>query len=314
MSGLRVATVVVGAQRDGGFNEAALDGLDPAARLPGVTLEGVIGAPFEGAAMAEALDAAAERAGSGGLVLFIGGQGDRVTPEAAARWPDRRFTVVQGSVTGPNLSSIHVRQEESAYLAGVLAACLTRTGTVGHLSGHRVTPGLRGRAAFVAGVHDTNPEVRLLTAFCGTQDDAALVQAWARAELAAGADVLFTMLNGARSGATAACRDTGAVQIGNARDWVAVDPTVFVASALARIDLAVLRAVEDALAGVPMGREVPLGLGETGPDPVSLSLRDDVDDIARARVRHAEALLRAGHLTLPPSYEGPEFALPGGAP
>lgn len=313
MNGLRVATVVVGAQRDGGFNQAALDGLVAAERLPGIVLEGVLGAAFDPAPMTAALDAAAARVGAGGLVLFIGGQGDRVTPEAASRWPDRRFSVVQGSVTGPNLSSVHVRQEDSAFLAGVLAAGLTQSGTVGHLSGHRVAPGLRGRAAFAAGVRHADPAVTLLTAFCGTQDDRALAGRWASGQLAAGADILFTMLNGAREGATAACRAAGAMQIGNARDWVAVDPAVFVASALARIDLAVVRAVEDALSGKPMDAEVSLGLRDAGdgPAPVALVVRPDVTAAARVRVAEAEAALRSGELTPPPAYDGAEFALDG---
>ena len=310
MSGLRVATIVVGAQRDGGFNEAALDGLTAAERLPGVRLEGVLGAPYDPPAMAAALDEAATQVGAGGLVVFIGGQGDRVTPEAAARWPDRRFCVVQGSVTGPNLSSVHVRQEDSAFLAGVLAASLSRTGVVGHLSGHRVAPGLRGRAAYAAGVRHADPTARVLTAFCGTQDDKTRAGRWAAAALAAGADILFTMLNGARDGATAACRAAGAQQIGNARDWVAVDPGVFVASALARIDLAVARAIEDALAGKPMGGEVSMGLRDAGDGlaPVGLVLRADVPASARARVAEAEALLRSGAVSPPPTYDGPEFA------
>lgn len=310
MSGLRVATVVVGAQRDGGFNEAALDGLALADKVPGVALEGVLGAAYDAAAMASALDAAATQVGAGGLVLFIGGQGDRVTPEAAGRWRDRRFCVVQGSVTGQNLSSVHVRQEDSAFLAGVLAASLTRSGVVGHLSGHRVAPGLRARAAFAAGVRHADHGVALLTAFCGTQDDIELAGRWAAAEVAAGADILFTMLNGARDGATAACRAASVAQIGNARDWVAVNPDVFVASAVARIDLAVARAIEDALAGMPMGREVSLGLRDAGdgPAPVGLVVRADVAAAARARVAEAEALLRSGALSPPPAYGGPEFA------
>ena len=52
--------------------------------------------------------------------------------------------MTQGLVQGSNLSSYDVLQEESAYLAGVLAALTTRTGVVGHMSGIRVPPGLKG--------------------------------------------------------------------------------------------------------------------------------------------------------------------------
>lgn len=49
--------------------------------------------------------------------------------------------------------------------------------------------------------------------------------------MAAGADVIFTMLNSGRDGVTQACREAGARQIGNVIDWTTVDPQVFVASA-----------------------------------------------------------------------------------
>ena len=61
---------------------------------------------------------------------------------------------------------------------------MTRSGVVGHMSGIRVRPGLKGRAAFVAGVQATNPAVRVLTNFSGNQDDNALSQRVAEAEMA----------------------------------------------------------------------------------------------------------------------------------
>jgi basic membrane protein A len=67
----------------------------------------------------------------------------------APKWqhgsPQIKFVVTQGAVVGANLCSYEVLQEESAYLGGVLAALTTRTGVVGHMSGIRVRPGLKGR-------------------------------------------------------------------------------------------------------------------------------------------------------------------------
>lgn len=306
---MRVAAVFVGSIADGGFNASALAGLEAAGVLSGVEALAPFTAVYEPNAMAAAFDAAADAAGPGGLALFVGGQGDGIASAVAARWPDRRLALVQGAVSGANLSSYHLRQDDSAYLAGVLAAHLS-TGTVGHLSGHRVRPGLRGRAAFVAGARSVAPDIRVLTAFCGTQDDAAVAEAWTAAIAAAGADPIFTMLNAARSGAVRACRAAGVRQIGNALDWVAAEPDVFVASALARIDRAMLAAVEDAVAGAPWGRIVEFGLGEErGGEPlVGLSIRADVGAAAREAVAAAAEALAAGQVPPWGDYDGPEFA------
>lgn len=301
---MKIAVFFVGEVRDAGFNASALAGAEAAQAegLADITI--VSGVEYDQSAirmrLADALDTV------DGLV-FIGGQGNITTPEVAAQFPDKRFAIVQGQKTGANLASYDVRQEDSAFLAGVLAARLTQTGIVGHLSGHRVPPGLKGRAAYVAGVAHVDPKIQVLTGFCGTQDDSTITQSWAAAEIAAGADVIFTMLNGARPGAIAACREAGARQIGNALDWVPVEPEVFVGSAIARIDLGVKRAIADMVAGNPPDSIVEFGLTEG--DFVSLSMGATVPEDTKSFVTDVGEDIRHGRIRIPTSYTGPEFGL-----
>lgn len=301
---MKIAVFFVGEVRDAGFNASALAGAEAAAAEGLADISIISGVRYDQSAIRTRL--AEVVPGVDGLV-FIGGQGNIATPEIAAAYPDQRFAVVQGLSTGPNLASYDVRQEDSAFLAGVLAAHLTRTGIVGHLSGHRVPPGLKGRAAFVAGVKHANPDVRVLTGFCGTQDDSLVTQAWTAAEIKAGADIIFTMLNDARTGAIAACRAGGARQIGNARDWVKADPDVFVASAIARIDLGVKRAIADMVAGITPDEVVEFGLADG--DYVSLSLAADVGSAIAAKISETAEGIRNGSIVVPSAYDGPEFQL-----
>lgn len=301
---MKIAIVFIGALNDGGFNACALEGAERACDLPDATIEILSGIPFQPEAMTEALAAAARR--SEGLI-FVGGQGNRVTPAVAAAFPDCAFAVVQGEVTGQNLASYDVLQEQSAFLAGCLAARMTRSGVVGHLSGHRVTPGLKGRAAFAAGVVHTDPEVRLLTGFCGTQDDSAITEAWAAEIARGGADIIFTMLNAARDGATAACRAAGMRQIGNVIDWCAVDSELYLASAIARIDRGVELAVADLLAGRHQKTVLRLGLAQ---DAVALACAPDVPAEHRSELAALAQRIVACEIAIPTTYEGPELALP----
>ncbi|WP_347309599.1 BMP family ABC transporter substrate-binding protein [Defluviimonas sp. SAOS-178_SWC] len=135
------------------------------------------------------------------LVIAHGGQNSSAMEEVAPEFPDIKFVVVQGGVTGPNLSSYKVMQEESAWLAGALAGLTTKTGTVGHISGIRVKPGLKGRGGFYNGLMHVKPDARFLTIFAGDQDDNELSHRVAAAEADAGADIIFTMLNAGRTGA-----------------------------------------------------------------------------------------------------------------
>jgi basic membrane protein A len=299
---MKIAAFFVGELHDNGFNASALAGVEAVRETGRHDVAVVSDIPYDQAVMAERLDATAADAD---LVLFVGGQGDRVTPEVAARHPRTRFAVIQGSVQGDNIFSYEVRQEESAFLAGAFAARWSQTGVIGHLSGHRVRPGERGRAAYVAGARLVRPDIRILTSFCGTQDDNAVTKHWAASQLADGADIIFTMLNGGRTGAIEACREAERPQIGNATDWCGIEPDVFIASAVADIGAGIKRAVEDAENGIEPAEKVTIGLMDGS--AVALRCRDDVTDGVLGAVREIERELAGGRLSVPESYDGPEY-------
>ncbi|WP_424968788.1 BMP family ABC transporter substrate-binding protein [Dinoroseobacter sp. S375] len=299
---MKIAVFFVGEVEDAGFNASALAGAQAASAEGLADISIVSGVSYDQPEIRNRM--AAILPDHDGLV-FIGGQGNLATPELARACPDKRFAIVQGNQTGPNLASYDVRQEDSAFLAGCLAARLTQSGTVAHLSGHRVPPGLKGRAAFAAGVAHADPSVGVLTGFCGTQDDGDVTYRWASAQIAAGADILFTMLNGARGGAIRACRENGTRQIGNALDWVARDPAVFVASAIARIDTGVRHAIRDMVGGQVPDHVVEFGLAEG--DFISLSLGREVPQAISDEIEDFAEGIRTGRIAVPKEYTGDEF-------
>lgn len=297
---MRVAGLFVGKVEDGGFNAAARQGF--AALEAEHSIEILSDLSFDKDVL---IEAGTRAAASADLVIFIGGQGDEAAETVASSGGGTQFAVIQGSVCGPHLGSVCVMQEQSAFLAGVAAAHLTRTGIVGHVSGHRVKPGLLGRAAFAAGVTYAGTGAKLLTGFCGSQDDEVMAEHWTAAEIRAGADVIFTMLNASRPGAIRAARAGRARLIGNVSDWTSIDPVTFVASALARIDLAVVAAVASAEQGTLTTNIRVMGI-ET-PAVVDLALAADVPAKVKNAVSAATMALQGGRISLPHGYEGPEF-------
>lgn len=306
-AGPDVAALFAGRIDDGGFMEYGHRGLERARAGFGLRttfMDGVAPVPE---LLAGALRELA-RTGAA-LVVAHGGQNDPAARAVAAEFPAVRFAVTQGSVHGPNLSSYEVRQEQSAFLAGVAAAHLTRSGVVGHISGIRVRPGLLGRTAWAAGVAAVDPGIRLLTTFCGTQDDEAVAARVAAAQAAAGADVVFTMLNAAIGGAISACRDSGARLIGNVRDWVAVDPAVFVGSAMADVGIGVHEACRDHARGT-WRDGVVRRIGVEDPAAVRLRLAPGVDPAVERAVSDWCERLADGRAAVPEhahAYAGEEF-------
>ncbi|WP_137893478.1 BMP family protein [Ramlibacter sp. 2FC] len=304
---LSVGALFAGNVNDRGFMEAGWRGLERARVELGVKTSHIDSVQPRKELLAAALTRLAESGVD--LVVAHGGQNNEACAEVAARFPRAKFVVTQGAVTEANLASYDVLQEESAYLAGVLAALSTRTGVVGHMSGIRVRPGLKGRAAYAAGVRATNPNVKLLTNFSGNQDDNPLSHRVASAQIAAGADVIFTMLNAGRDGVTEACREKGRRQIGNVIDWVQADPKVFVGSAMADVGIGVFESVRELQAGsFPAGKIRKVGLAN--PQAVRLSMAPDVPAEVRARIARVAEDIVAGRIHVPESYDGPEFATP----
>lgn len=304
---LRVGALFAGQRDDRGFMEAGWRGLEKARAELGVQTQFIDGILPNKEELARALTKLADSGVD--LVVAHGGQNNEACAEVAAKYPRTRFVVTQGAVSAANLSSYDVLQEDSAYLAGVLAARVTRTGVVGHMSGIRVRPGLKGRAAFVAGVRATNPSVRVLTNFSGNQDDNALSRRVADAQIAAGADIIFTMLNAGRDGVTQACRAKGARQIGNVIDWTAVDSQVFIASAMADVGIGVYQAVKD----MHVGGKPAAGIQKVGvanPQAVRLSMAKDVPSVVQQEVLRTAEGIANGSIKVPESYDGQEFSVP----
>lgn len=303
---ITVAALFAGNIRDQGFMQSGYEGLVQARESLGVVTRYLDGM----APQKELLVAGLRQLAQAGpqMVIAHGGQNNAPAQQVAGEFPALHFAVTQGDVTGPNLSSYEVLQEESAWLAGALAGLSTRTGVVGHMSGIRVRPGLKGRAAFADGVKTANPGARLLTNFSGNQDDNALSRRIALAQIDAGADIIFTMLNAGRDGVTQACRERGVRQIGNVRDWTLSDPGVFMASAIADVSRAVLMAAQDEAGGRwKPGVIHKLGLGD--PSAVRLALAADVPAALRQKIADYADAIVAGKITVPDSYSGPEFTL-----
>lgn len=298
------AVVLFGPRGQGGFNLAGLAGAERARAIAPEIEVHWCEPPADRAQFLRDLCLRGAR-----LVIAHGGQGDAPVAQVAPQFPDCRFVVTQGSQPAANVAIYDALQEQSAYLAGVLAASITKTGVVAHMSGERVRPGLKGRAAFADGVRSTRADVRLVTCFCGDQHDPDLAYKVVLRQADLGADVLFAMIDGGRAGAIRACRERSVAQIGNVFDWTAREPEVFIASAIADSGACIEMAVRDDLAGrLQCGSIRHFGL--EAPDIVRLALGARVAGPVRAALDAAAARLAGGEIVPEAEYAGEEMPIP----
>lgn len=303
----RYAVVLFGPEGQGSFNESGQQGVRKS-RLAGYEVDVLWVAGQSAQQRAEEMSVLG--GGRYDLILAHGGQGDGPVQILAERWPAQAFVVTQGSWSAPNVARYEVLQEQSAFLAGVLASQWSKAGSVGHFSGEKVPPGLRGRAAYADGLGAAGFQGHLATLFCGHQHRPGWAQSCVSQMIEqTGLDIVFAMIDGGRPGVTQACREQGAVQIGNVLNWVERAPDVFVASAICDSGEALFRAIQEHGRGeLRLGGYRAFGLEE--PELVRLEMGTRVAARDRALVEEWAHKLVSGQHEIALVYNGAEFPLP----
>jgi basic membrane protein A len=163
--------------------------------------------------------------------LVVVPRGTRGVEELARAHPDAHFLLIgtpYERAPAPNVAGVLFRDDEAAYLAGVVAALVTSgEGTldpsVAWVGGRRVAVA----DAFERGVHGVDPAVRVRRTWSETEP--AICKEAALDEVARGASVLLTGTGACADGVLAAAREQNAVGLSLGdfeRPEVAVDQFV----------------------------------------------------------------------------------------
>jgi basic membrane protein A len=145
----------------------------------------------------------------------------------AADYPKIAFVFGSGvGPTNPNVSVFDNWIHEPAYLCGMLAGGLTKTGTIGVVGGYPVPEVNRLINAFIAGAKEVNPKAKVLVSFINSWFDPAAAKEAALAQIDSGADVLYAE----RFGVIEAAKEKGLWAFGNMSDQNSLAPELVVSS------------------------------------------------------------------------------------
>jgi basic membrane protein A and related proteins len=154
-------------------------------------------------------------AGGADLIICHASGYQTVCPEFAAETGIPVAVIENEAAVAPGtVSDIETQAQEVAYLAGVLAARTTKTGTVGVVVSGEPPTWNYMTAGFAEGVKATNPDAKLLYSVIGeaAYDDAAGAKRVTEQQIAAGADVIFGMGDGASFGMLQAIEEHNAAE------------------------------------------------------------------------------------------------------
>lgn len=304
---MRVKVLLFGSPGYGSFNQCGVAGVE-IARRAGRQVE-LIWIESTGPAIraARVIDVCHHGAD---LVVAYGSAGDYPVAMAAERFPHIHFVVIQGSHLAENCAVYGVKQEQSAFLAGVAAAAESRTGGLGHLSAVKTEAALWARAAYVDGAMRQSPGMGMMTSFCGSQDDEGLAFETCEAMAKRGVDVVFAAVDGGRPGAVLACQKFRLRQIGAIVDWTETDPKLFVGSAISDTGRCIAAAIQDHAEGnLPFGTRTDYGVER--PEYVRLALSPLAGASTRQAVEEWSQALVRGEVVPSREYSGREFDLSG---
>jgi basic membrane protein A len=209
----------------------------------------------------------------------------------------------QAVCTLPNVLGLQFPSEEAGYLAGIVAAMMTKTKTVSTVGGISIPPVNNWIAGFRQAVKDTDPSVKLLNAYSQDFVDQAKCKEIALDQIAQGSDVVFQVAGLCGLGALDAACEKNVYAIGVDADQSFAGDCV-ITSALKPLELAVFETIKSAQDGTFKGGTNRFFGIEEFPDAELLAPYNDVvPQEVKDAVDAAKQKLISGEIDPPATFK-----------
>lgn len=328
---IKVALLVTGSFGDKAFNDSAQAGMKRIESEMGGQVEvemiemGSDKTKFEGSM----LDAAESDAD-----IIITGLWDmkEITEQVAQEFPEKKFIIFDTDVDYTigdlsNVYSMSYKQNEGAFLAGVLAASVTTSNmefanedaVIGFVGAKDTAAVINDSAVgYIEGAQFVNPDIKVLVSYVGSYVDSATAKELALTQYSSGADCVFVAAGPASVGVIEAGAESQKYVIGVDSDQALAyegkeEANYIISSAIKGVGDSLYNSVERHLAGeLPYGVYETLGLAEGAVGIADNDIYQSVvpEDV-RTAVEDAKAKLLAGEVTVDTAYGMDEETLKG---
>ena len=212
------------------------------------------------------------RAGEYTIIVCIGFDQAPVLAEVAPDYPDQKFVVIDAVAAADNVASIVFNDWEEAFLCGVVAGMLTKTGKVGIEGGMDIPLIHRFVQGFTQGAMWANPEISaddVVVHYVGAWNNPTLGKELALEMYQSGADIVYGAAGKSHLGVFAAAEenpDWWAIGTDVDQAWSTPEHAdVIIASGLKRVDLAVYTEIMKAVEGTWKAGVISYGMvSDTG--------------------------------------------------
>jgi len=291
-----VALLTPGSISDAGWNAAAFDGME--------LIKGNLAARtglVQTTSPTEFEDAMRDFATRGFNLIFAHGfEYSDSALKVAPLFPKTTFIVTSGNVSASNVASLIFKIEEAAYVEGVLAGGMSKSGVVGAIGGIPLPAIKLAFDGFRRGFVSVQPKGRVLESFTGNFDDVGAAKEAALAQIGEGADLLMHSADAAGLGVFQAALQAHVYAFGSNRNQNSIAPDVVLASAVADIPNAFLVTATQVKGGSFHPGVIEMGMRDGMVKVVyNAHLKDRIPAAARERADAAEKDIIAGKITFP---------------
>jgi simple sugar transport system substrate-binding protein len=218
--------------------------------------------------------------------------------KVAADFKDVKFEHATGYKTADNLRTYDSRTYEGAYMAGVIAGKMSKTGTLGVVGSVPIPEVVRNINSFTLGAQSVNPKITTKVVWVNEWFNPPKETEAATALINGGADVLFQ--NTDSSAVLQTAEKMGKRAFGWDSDMTAYGPKAHLGSAIINWGPYYSKAVREALEGKWSTGQAWWGVKEGAIDLVSVAA--DVPDETKKRVDDIRAGLKDGSFNI---WKGP---------
>ncbi len=244
------------------------------------------------------------------IIIGSGWQLQEPFQNVAKDYPDIKYIIFDAAVDYAagdysNVYSISYKSNEAAYLAGIMAANMSKTSILGFLGGADGAVINDFMIGFIEGARSVDPDIKVICGYVDDYSDSPKCKEMALAQYNQGADIIFTAAGASGIGTLEAAKETGNYAIGVDSDqamlYAESDPAqaqLIPASVMKNVDATLVRAYEMIQEGtLPWGQEEALGLsdGAVGlsnnefyqklvPEDVKVKIDEASDAIARGEI------------------------------
>ncbi len=240
-----------------------------------------------------------DMAGQGNKLIFGTTFGYMETMlKVAPDFKDVKFEHATGYKSADNMRTYDSRTYEGAYMAGLIAGKMTKTGTLGVVASVPIPEVIRNINSFTMGAQTSNPKIKTKVVWVNEWFNPPKETEAATSLINGGADVLFQNTDSPAVLKTA--QDKGKRAFGWDSDMTAYGPKAHLASAIINWTPYYMKATKDALEGTWKTGGVWWGVKEGAIDIVSIA--EDVPADTKAKVDAVRAGLKDGSFSI---WKGP---------